>query len=96
MTNLLIGILSTAVLTGIGWLLRMMIVSNSEKHQLHFAHYAPESNMHQTQEERKALAQVVEAKIDAHEKLDQERFQRIESALEEMKADIKLLLKRRK
>mgnify|MGYP001580758342 FL=1 len=88
------GILLTAALTGMGWAVKYLVSENNRKHVEHFAH-AECDEVHQSLQERKALAQVVEAKIDAHEKLDQERFKRIEESLDELKADMKLLLKRR-
>lgn len=50
---------------------------------------------HQTEGQRKDMVTAIEAQIKAHAAIDEQRFSSIEKMLEEMRADIKTLLKRR-
>lgn len=60
-----------------------------------FVKHTSNTKLHQSTSERDAIIDGVKQQIDAHGKLDDERFSKIEKKLDEMSADLKTLLSRR-
>ena len=86
-------ILLGAVLAVLGWAMRGKFVSYDKKHADFYKH-STDTVMHPTAPERHALVAVVEEKFKSHEQLDSERFAQIEKTMDEVRMDIKELLKR--
>ena len=76
------------LIAALGWMVRMSMISNNKKHEVHFQH-SDNRQIHESIEERRAAEKGVSSRIEAHERLDDERFK----VVDEIKQDIKDILK---
>ena len=80
-----------ALLAALTWFVRSVMEKNDVKHAEHFEH-AKSRDLHETAQIRQERAILTAAQLDAHAKLDDQRFDALTDTMRDMKLDLKEIL----